>query len=126
MTQEEQHIRELAYDIWQSEGCPEGQDERHWEMARKLVEAQGGTGMPTAKPDGKARKTATKPVDATPSSKTAKKNATGAQSVKPAKAGAAAKGSARPGPEADTNAQAGNPESIKKTRTPRSTGKSSN
>jgi len=120
MNQQEQHIRQLAYDIWQSEGCPEGQEARHWEMACKLVESQGGAGTPTVKPAGKTRKTATKPVDATPSAKTAKKNASGAQSVKPAKAAAASKGNAQPGPEAATDAQAGTPENIKKTRTTRS------
>lgn len=124
MTQEEQHIRELAYDIWQSEGCPEGQDARHWEMARKLVEAQGGAGTPTVKPSGRSRKTTPKPVDATPG-KTAKKSAASAQGVKPAKA-TPAKGNAQPGPDAATDAQAGNPESIKKTRTPRSTSKRGN
>lgn len=117
MNQQEQHIRELAYDIWQSEGCPDGQEARHWEMARKLVEAQGGASTPTAKPAGRTRKTATKPVDATPAGKSAK-STSGAQGVKPAKA--AAKGTAQPGPEAATDAQAGTPENIKKTRTPRS------
>ena len=120
MTQQEQQIRELAYEIWQSEGRPDGQEERHWEMARKLVEAGGSAGTPTAKSAGKARKPATKPVDATPGGKSTKKSADSAQSVKPAKAAAAAKGNARPGPDAATDAQAGNPESIKKTRTPRS------
>jgi len=69
MNQQEQRIREFAYEIWQSEGCPEGQDARHWEMARKLVETQGS--VPPAKP-ARARKTATKPVDATPADKPAK------------------------------------------------------
>ena len=34
----EQRIRELAHQIWESEGRPDGQDARHWEMACKLVE----------------------------------------------------------------------------------------
>ena len=34
----EQRIRELAYSIWEQEGRPHGQAERHWEMARKAVE----------------------------------------------------------------------------------------
>lgn len=38
MSDDEQPIRELAYQIWQSEGCPEGQHHRHWEMACRLVE----------------------------------------------------------------------------------------
>lgn len=69
MNPNEQRIREFAYEIWQSEGCPEGQDARHWEMARKLVETQDGAAP--AKP-ARARKTATKPVDATPAQKPAK------------------------------------------------------
>lgn len=63
MNQQEQRIREFAYEIWQSEGCPEGEDARHWEMARKLVETEGSA--PPAK-QARTRKTATKPVDATP------------------------------------------------------------
>lgn len=34
---EEAYIRELAYQIWESEGWPEGAAERHWEMAVKLA-----------------------------------------------------------------------------------------
>ena len=30
------YISELAYQIWESEGRPEGESERHWEMAVKL------------------------------------------------------------------------------------------
>ena len=36
---DEERIRELAYQIWESEGRPEGQTEKHWEMARKLSRA---------------------------------------------------------------------------------------
>jgi hypothetical protein len=36
----EHRVREFAYQIWESEGKPEGQAERHWEMAWKLAEAQ--------------------------------------------------------------------------------------
>ena len=75
MNQQEQRIRELAYEIWQSEGCPEGQDERHWQMACKLVETQGSAAVAPAKP-ARSRKAATKPVDATPASKPAKAAAT--------------------------------------------------
>jgi hypothetical protein len=35
----EQRIRELAYAIWEQEGRPEGQSERHWETAEKAIEA---------------------------------------------------------------------------------------
>ncbi len=36
----EQRIRELAHQIWESEGRPEGQDTRHWEMATKLLDSE--------------------------------------------------------------------------------------
>lgn len=36
----EQRTRELAYQIWETEGCPDGQRDRHWEMARKLAEIE--------------------------------------------------------------------------------------
>jgi hypothetical protein len=34
----EENLRELAYRIWEAEGCPPGQAERHWQMA--LEQAQ--------------------------------------------------------------------------------------
>jgi hypothetical protein len=40
MSTEDKRIREFAYQIWESEGKPEGQEARHWEMARKLAEAE--------------------------------------------------------------------------------------
>lgn len=40
MSVEEKRIREFAYQIWESEGKPEGQESRHWDMARKLAEAE--------------------------------------------------------------------------------------
>jgi hypothetical protein len=40
MSTEDKRVREFAYQIWESEGKPEGQDARHWEMARKLAEAE--------------------------------------------------------------------------------------
>lgn len=122
MTKDEQRIREFAYDIWVSEGKPHGQDERHWEMARKLVEAEKNGEV--AKPASRTRKTATKPTDVTTAAKPAKatkaaKEPTNATDLKPAKAGAAAKGSARPKAKADTEAAEGTPAGVKKTRTPR-------
>jgi hypothetical protein len=35
----EHRVREFAYQIWESEGRPNGQEERHWEMACKLADA---------------------------------------------------------------------------------------
>lgn len=122
MTKNEARIRELAYDIWVSEGRPHGEDARHWEMACKLAEAESG--KPIEKPASRARKTATKPTDATPAAKPAKsvktaKDAKDPKDVKPAKAAVAAKGSAEPKAKAGTEAAEGTPAGVKKTRAPR-------
>jgi len=111
MTKQEQRIRELAYDIWVSEGRPHGQDERHWEMARKLAEAENDTSE--SKPAARARKAVTKPTDATPADKPAKATKAAKPAVAPAK------GTARPKAKAGTNAAEGTPEGVKKPRAPR-------
>ncbi|QAY93258.1 DUF2934 domain-containing protein [Pseudomonas sp. ACM7] len=69
MSTNDKRIREFAYQIWESEGKPEGQEARHWEMARKLAEAEAlapskspkaagsktaGTKAPASKANGKA------------------------------------------------------------------------
>ena len=36
----EHQIREFAYQIWESEGKPEGHGQRHWDMACKLAATQ--------------------------------------------------------------------------------------
>ncbi len=119
MTKQEQRIRELAYDIWVSEGRPHGEDERHWQMACKLAEAENDTS--TAKPAARTRKTTTKPTDATPASKAPKaaKDAKEPKDVKPAKPATTARSSARPKAKAGTDAAEGTPEGVKKTRAPR-------
>ena len=40
MSNDDKRIREFAYQIWESEGKPEGQQARHWEMAHKLAQAE--------------------------------------------------------------------------------------
>jgi hypothetical protein len=40
MSINEQRIREYAYQIWESEGRPNGQSERHWSMACTLAKTQ--------------------------------------------------------------------------------------
>ncbi|AZC26844.1 MULTISPECIES: DUF2934 domain-containing protein [Pseudomonas] len=61
MSTDDKRIREFAYQIWESEGKPEGQEKRHWEMARKLAEAEAlapskpvKASPATAKPGSKA------------------------------------------------------------------------
>ncbi|MBD9579118.1 DUF2934 domain-containing protein [Pseudomonas sp. BGr12] len=46
----ERRVRELAYQIWESEGRPEGQHDRHWRMARSLAEAEAGNADGTQEP----------------------------------------------------------------------------
>lgn len=119
MTKDEQRIRDFAYDIWVSEGKPHGEDARHWEMARKLVEAENGKSA--TKPASRARKTTTKPTDATPATKPAKtaKAPKEPKDEKPAKEAPAAKSASGPKGKADTEAAEGTPAGVKKTRSPR-------
>jgi hypothetical protein len=64
MSTDDKRIREFAYQIWESEGQPEGQEARHWEMARKLAEAEAlapskpakaAAGKPAAKKAGNGK-----------------------------------------------------------------------
>ena len=81
MSTDDKRIREFAYQIWESEGKPTGQEKRHWEMARKLAEAEAlapskspkaagsktdGAKAPASKGNGKAAapKTKAKPAAA--------------------------------------------------------------
>lgn len=41
---DDQRARQLAYRIWESEGRPEGQQQRHWDMALKIVAAERVSG----------------------------------------------------------------------------------
>lgn len=67
MQPDDTRIRERAYQIWQQEGCPEGRDHIHWQMAVEQIAAEenepppaaagerGGSGpMPDAAPPGVA------------------------------------------------------------------------
>lgn len=38
-TERETRIRIMAHRIWESEGRPPGQQERHWKMAERLIDA---------------------------------------------------------------------------------------
>ena len=66
MSTEDKRIREFAYQIWESEGKPEGHEARHWEMARKLAEAEALSPNKSSKAAGgkaAATKTAAKKPD---------------------------------------------------------------
>ncbi len=54
MTDRDRQIRDLAHRIWEEEGRPHGQDQRHWsEAVRRHAEMADGEKM---KADGKAAK----------------------------------------------------------------------
>ena len=38
----EQRIRERAYKIWFDEGCPDGRDKEHWELAKRAIAEKDG------------------------------------------------------------------------------------
>jgi hypothetical protein len=40
MKDRDQRIREIAYYLWEQEGCPEDQAERHWSAAVAVVGTQ--------------------------------------------------------------------------------------
>lgn len=48
MSIDEQRVREFAFQIWEAEGKPDGQHERHWKMACKLAEAEAAAAEPPA------------------------------------------------------------------------------
>jgi hypothetical protein len=40
----EERIRRRAYEIWNREGRPDGEHERHWQQAEKELEGEEGAG----------------------------------------------------------------------------------
>ncbi|KAA8697526.1 DUF2934 domain-containing protein [Pseudomonas syringae pv. tagetis] len=91
MSADEKRIRDFAYQIWESEGKPSGHDERHWEMARKLAEAEA-----LAPNKSSVRKSSKPKLPEVDSAKAPAKSA-----AKPAaKAAPAAKPAAKPATEA--------------------------
>ena len=103
MSADEKRIREFAYQIWESEGQPKGQDARHWEMARKLAEAEAlapnkSTARQSSKPklpkvDGAAetKAAASKVKSATAKSAPKPASETAQAAAKPASKSAASK-----------------------------------
>ena len=37
MNEDEQRVRETAFYLWEQEGYPDGQAERHWRMAQEMI-----------------------------------------------------------------------------------------
>jgi hypothetical protein len=50
----QERIRNRAHQIWQEEGQPAGQHERHWHQAAADVDREDATGKPAKKPSKKA------------------------------------------------------------------------
>jgi hypothetical protein len=86
MSTDDKRVREFAYQIWESEGKPEGQDARHWEMARKLAEAEALA--PSKSPKATGSKTA---VTKSPAAKSANGKAAQPKASAKAKPAAASK-----------------------------------
>ncbi len=42
--QREMQIRTRAYELWERDASPEGRADYCWDLARRQVEAEGGTG----------------------------------------------------------------------------------
>ncbi|ALI10127.1 MULTISPECIES: DUF2934 domain-containing protein [Pseudomonas] len=81
MSTDDKRIREFAYQIWESEGKPAGQEKRHWEMARKLAEAEA---LAPSKPAKAASKSTTSKTDgAKPAATKATTAKTAAKSTTP-------------------------------------------
>lgn len=60
----EQTIRELAYQIWEAEGRPDGQQERHWSLAHKLSsQAVRAEAAPPPSRVSRSRPRATAPIE---------------------------------------------------------------
>jgi len=78
MSDDAKGIRELAYQIWESEGRPDGQHHRHWQMACKLAEAQTQQA-----PQPLVRTKVTKPRAAPEKSSAADKPASGRKALTP-------------------------------------------
>jgi len=69
MNLNENRIRELAYQIWESEGKPHGQAARHWHSACKLADSQASehprqasASLPAAPQDAAESQVQTKPA----------------------------------------------------------------
>ncbi|MGN7743817.1 DUF2934 domain-containing protein [Pseudomonas sp. 22526] len=80
MSTDDKRIREFAYQIWESEGRPDGQEHRHWEMARKLAEAEA---LAPSKPPKATRAASAKPGKPAAKPKTAAKPAAAAPLLPP-------------------------------------------
>lgn len=83
MSTDDKRIREFAYQIWESEGKPEGHEARHWEMARKLAEAEALAPKKSPKAAGKGPDSKAPAAKPKPPAAAAKAKPAGAAKVVP-------------------------------------------
>jgi hypothetical protein len=50
--EQETRIRELAYELWEAEGQPEGRADHYWHRAREIIEDQAKSAYPPAQSRG--------------------------------------------------------------------------
>lgn len=64
MNSNEERIRELAHQMWEADGKPEGQASTHWQAAAEVVEEANRTGQrsPKKSVDPSEAKGTTEPV----------------------------------------------------------------
>lgn len=78
---DENRVRELAYQIWESEGRPSGEASRHWEMACERARGEPDRGRAKASKPKTTKKsgiaTAEKPAFANASNEVASRNKKG-------------------------------------------------
>lgn len=51
---QQQQIQELAYQLWEQEGRPEGRDREHWERAQRQLQGEEPGVMSEATPSSAA------------------------------------------------------------------------
>jgi hypothetical protein len=60
MADREQQVREIAHRLWEEEGCPSGEDKRHWATAENIVaqsDHASGAAQSTSPPAAKRART---------------------------------------------------------------------
>ena len=82
-SEKQELIRKKAYAIWETEGRPQGQDERHWRQAEEEVETPASTGKPAARKVAAAKPAVQKTTAQQPAAQqTATKQPVGKQPAK--------------------------------------------
>lgn len=101
MADDQLRTRLLAYRIWEAEGCPDGQEARHWHLACRLVAAERITDVPQEAPAPPRRRTARADEEAAPDEKAQ------ADAPSPARRRASRASGARAGDARESSAKTG-------------------